>query len=188
MGLKITGYDDDDNPTYEWVDDDTDEFSGNWNPADMSTTGEGAETPYSSGVYPDGYGGYVNGNGDPVTIVANVTGAPYDMQYLYYIQIADVGTYNLVINFTTNVGFNGRICNYSGVDNVKPLVYKKTKLSYPASSVSIEYKATTTDSWVIGGAHNNSSGFSGTNLYLNNGTSYVLFDSNGSISTASTTY
>ena len=74
MGLKITGYDEDDNPTYEWVDDDTDEFSGNWNPEDVATIGEGSTDVYSSGIYPDGFGGYVNGNGESITITKNEQG------------------------------------------------------------------------------------------------------------------
>lgn len=72
MGLKIVGYDEDENPQYEWVDDPAvDDYSQNWNPTYLSTTGEGGT---SSNIYPDGYGGYVNGNGDPVTITKDSSG------------------------------------------------------------------------------------------------------------------
>ena len=72
MGLKITGYDDDDNPQYEWVDDSTDEFV--WNPTDVATTGEGAGDVVNANIYPDGYGGYVTGDGTPITITKNENG------------------------------------------------------------------------------------------------------------------
>jgi hypothetical protein len=77
MGLKIIGYDDDENPQYGWVDDDTDDYTANWDSSWMATTGQGADDIYSgssSNIYPDGYGGYVNGNGDSITIVKDADG------------------------------------------------------------------------------------------------------------------
>lgn len=80
MGMQIVGYDEDENPQYGWVDDESDQtytggydFSG----SDMASAGQGAGDIYSgssSNIYPDGYGGYVNGNGEPVTVVKDADG------------------------------------------------------------------------------------------------------------------
>ena len=80
MGMQIVGYDEDENPQYGWVDDESDQvYTGNYDftPSDLATTGQGAGDIYSgssSNIYPDGYGGYVNGNGEPVTIVKDADG------------------------------------------------------------------------------------------------------------------
>ena len=88
MGMQITGYDFNDDPIYEWVDDESDQvytgydFAGgfdspggyDFSSSDMASVGQGAGDIYSSNIYPDGYGGYVNGNGEPVTVVKDADG------------------------------------------------------------------------------------------------------------------
>lgn len=80
MGIQIVGYDFNDDPIYDWVDDESDQvYTGNYDfsSSDLASIGQGAEDIYSgssSNIYPDGYGGYVNGNGEPVTIVKDADG------------------------------------------------------------------------------------------------------------------
>lgn len=74
MGLQIIGYDEDENPQYGWVDDPVDQFTPNWNADDLSTPGQGGGDMPTFNVYPDGYGGYVDGDGNPVTVTKNENG------------------------------------------------------------------------------------------------------------------
>lgn len=77
MGIQIIGYDEDENPQYGWVDEDSDQtYTGDYDfsSSDLSSIGQGAEDISSLNIYPDGYGGYVDGNGNPVTISKNEQG------------------------------------------------------------------------------------------------------------------
>ena len=77
MGMQIIGYDEDENPQYGWVDEESDQtYTGNYDfsSSDLSSIGQGAGDIASSNIYPDGYGGYVDGNGNPVTISKNEQG------------------------------------------------------------------------------------------------------------------
>ena len=76
MGLQIVGYDEDENPQYEWVNDASDQLSQNWDASNMASAGQGSGdiSTVPANIYPDGYGGYVDGQGNPVTISKNEKG------------------------------------------------------------------------------------------------------------------
>lgn len=79
MGLQIIGYDEDENPLYEYVEEPSDyTYTPTQIDQEQPNTPEPGPNNYSSpsgaNIYPDGYGGYVDGNGDPVTIVKDEAG------------------------------------------------------------------------------------------------------------------
>lgn len=110
--------------------------------------------------------------------------------YLYYLVAPTTGANNIVISANATIFMGSAAASYTGVNQSTPIDASTKNTTSSASSLTTTLTTTTNNCWTVmgnaNGIGNSTGGGSGTTLRQTDGSGYALFDSNGPVSTGST--